>query len=465
MRSLYINTKTFLLILLFLSLSFFSTFLILTDIHRPEYYVSLWMLPLFHAILVIMAGFLYPSSWKNKCFLTIIILFSIRNVLTPLLMRLGGYNGIFKLLNVSNVNRAICLMLFETLFVVLYSSYMTQHVYRVRPLEIGAEKNIIADILFIVSLFFGICIYIFKRGFFSGFVTIFQLDKIRFVETDEKVLGPFFTVFSVLFPLTYIFCSLYLLNRINRMKNNLARSWLNLAIVCIPLLFMNGGDAFTLICMASLAITSFRMGGVSERQLYIVGGTLFLVVVLLLFWLINDGYYKGIFNVLSINLQAYFPGAGNFAGYFNIGEHGKLSSLFYDVYFAIPFRNTLFGIQGDNRLVMLYTKDNNAGSQIIPCFIQLFYYVGFLAPLFELIIIKYAFKCYKSFLIRDNVYSCFLNVITWIYLVLTPVMYNFTILMTRVLSTIIYLYVISRILSNNKGARFYNVTDRVYEKT
>ena len=107
---------------------------------------------------------------------------------------------------------------------------------------------------------------------------------------------------------------------------------------------------------------------------------LFLMIVSMSF----DGKSLSGSEMLSKALQAYFPGVSNFAGFFNMNQHNKWLSFFYDIYFTIPFRNSVFGIPGDYRLVMLYTSDNNAYSQVLPCAGQLFYYFSLLGPFIEI---------------------------------------------------------------------------------
>lgn len=432
----------------FVSISFFFTAILISvliayDTKRPDYYDFLWLLPLAHSLIVMGISYLYPSAWENRCFLIIIAAFSVRNLFTPLFMYLGEYQGYFHLLTNGNVNKAILLMLYETLVIVLFTVYKAQKSNTISYLPIKLGNCALAKTLFVFFIVLFLAIFFVRRDFYSGFNTILNTQELRTATTEDSAIGAAFTVFSILFPVGYLFCGLYLLNLINQRKKSISRLVLNILVICIPLLFMNNGDGFTIICLISLAITSVKIGGISRRQFYIFGSVLVVGITLLLFGLMNGGQNYSMFVTLSKNMQAYFPGVCNFAGYYNIGRHDKLLSLFYDIYYTIPFRNTLIGIPGDYRLVMLYTADNNARSQIIPCFIQLYYYFGFFAPCIECIFIHFAFKNYDNAKSRTSVFTYFTNVMTWIYLILTPVMYNFTIFMSRFLTTIIVLHFLS----------------------
>lgn len=441
----FVVDRFFFLICL-IALSLVSSVTLFFDRGKPSYYEYLWMLPFMHALIVTLIVCRYPSAIKNFCFVSIVAMYSIRNALTPFCMFLGNYYGLFKMLDSYKVNKAIFLMLYETFFILIYSAYRSRRGLKKKQKNISIGNCQRADVLFVISIAFGVFVYVFRPVYFSGFRAVFQTNELRIAETDESALGPLFTLFYTFFPVAYLYCGLYLLNLVNKMKKSVLRNVLNYAIIGIPLLFMNNSDGFTLICVVALALTALSIGGISLKQ-FIVLGTIFIFgIMILLFVLISNGDYDNIYHTLSVYMQAYFPGIGNFAGYYNMKYHNKLSSFFYDVYFVIPFRNSVIGIPGDQRLVMLYTADNKAWSNIVPCFIQLYHYFWIFAPFVEMLYIKFAFRNYERAIADDNVYSYFSHVITWIYLLITPIMYNFTIFMTWFLHTIVYFFCISKYL-------------------
>lgn len=449
MNRFLISKKMYIISYLFFVVSVVVSAIIFLDIDRPNYYKYLWVLPMLHAIGVIIISYLFSGAWENQNFLLVVFVFSIRNVVTPFFMRFGDYKGMFNMLTQANVNRAIVLMLIETLFMILFTAYESQYSNNKEKKDIKIIESRLSDILVVSFIIIAVGIFFVRRDFYSGFRTIFQTRELRTSETVESALGSWFTIFSVFFPVCYLFCALYLINLVNKMGKSILRTVLNVLIIGIPLLFMNNSDGFTLICVISLGLTTVRVGGISKKQFYFGICVLVCCVVLILFYLMNGEIQVSLRETLSRYMQAYFPGVCNFAGFFNINEADKLKNLGYDIYYTIPFRNTLIGISGDYRLVMQYTEDNNARSQILPCFIQLYYYFGLLAPLIECLYIKFAFVNYDGAKRKENVYSYFTNVIVWIYLVLTPVMYNYTIFMSRFLTTFVILIVLSRLICRN----------------
>ena len=149
-------------------------------------------------------------------------------------------------------------------------------------------------------------------------------------------------------------------------------------------------------------------------------------------------------------MQGYFPGVSNAAGLFTMRSHDKLETLFYDFYAAIPFRQTLFGIQGDNRLVNVFTNDNDASSQIIPCSAQLYYYLGFGGLLLECLFIKFAFSTYEKAEEEKNIYIYYARILLFMYLIMTPSVYNMTIFLSRFFVTLAPLLLIYKALQGRR---------------
>ena len=98
-------------------ISVLTSILILTDVFRPNYYEWLPILPLAFGITILLNYQLYLHVVDNLSVLLIILLYSIRNVITPLFMYFGNYYGSFKMLNEYNVNKAIILMIYESCIV------------------------------------------------------------------------------------------------------------------------------------------------------------------------------------------------------------------------------------------------------------------------------------------------------------------------------------------------------------
>ncbi len=451
-----IKLGTFILASLFLMSGTIVAYFIAFDNNRPDYYKYLWMLPLFFGLFLFFFSVISKNFTKNISTLAIIGVFSIRNILTPFIMFLGRYNGMFKFLNQENVNKGIILMLFESVVLIIYASHALRKFARQdrQDSELLLLSNNRESSFFFLFIIFISGMWVIRPDYFSGYSNILENTSIRLNTTAESAHGAFFTLFTIIIPISYLFIAIYLLKFVNRRKSRFSsfRALTNIAIICIPFLFMSNSDGFTLVSIVSLAIISYRSGGINKRIFFTVFGiggiAVFLYILLLTASLSHNSSDYTIAMQLSSLFQAYFPGVCNFGGFFNISNYDKIETLFYDIYFAIPFRNTLFGVLGDKRLVLYYTIENEAVSQIIPCVCQIYYYLWLFAPFIECFYINGAIKAYSKSTRCSNVYTSYAYVILFAYLTLTPIMYNTTIFLTRFLSTILPLLVFSYFLKN-----------------
>ena len=447
----------FLLSYLFLLLSSTVSVCILYDKTRPEYYNNLWLLPMIFGGFVWAFTLIFRKTWSNLSTVAVIGIFSIRNVITPFIMFLGDYKGYFRFLSVENVNKGILLMLVESLILIVYTSFKINKVNHTPSLSsLDLNTNTTETALFFISLLIFVGVWVIRPDFFSGFKNVFSSTDIRVAEVEDSAKGILYTLFSFLFPLAYLNICLFLIKKINFgiISSKLIKTLLNLMVISIPLFFMNNSDGFTLICVTSLALIVYRIGGINKATFYIViGGTLMTVFLYILLMVASMSF--GAKNLTTLNqlsraFQAYFPGVCNFAGFFNMRDYNKLDTLFYDVYSTIPFRNTIFGVQSDRRLVVLYTAQNAAPSHIIPCICQLFAYLSVLAPFVECLFIKGCIKSYEKTKRETSIYKLFNFYMLFIYFAMTPIMYNGTIFLTRCMQTIFPMMLLAAFFSRNQ---------------
>lgn len=440
---LYVAKKNILTTLFLLIICIIVSLIVSMDKARPEYYTNLWLLPLVYGITLTISSLISHNAWENVFFILMSMVFGIRNVITPLAMRFGQYSGYFRINSIDTVNKAILLMIFDSTVLLIYCAIKSKkaqgnYAYTIPVLERTGKE----DICFFLATAFALSMIVFRRDFLEGFSTIINAINSRLYEESATSQGVMYTLFNVLFPISYLYISLYLMSRINAaFKSNKIRGLFNIICVCIPFLFMNGSDGFNIICVVCLGFAALKMNGISKNTLiYVILGFVGIIVLNLLIMIVGLSFNSASLSntaMLSRALQAYFPGVCNFAGFFNLGSHNKLESFFYDIYYTIPFRNKLFGIEGDKRLVYYLTKDNGAISQILPCGAQFYYYFSLFGPLLECLFVKRAQKRYLESQEETNIYVYFCKFMTFIFLVLSLVMYNFTIFMSRYLATIL----------------------------
>lgn len=446
--------------------SIICSVLIMNDQSKPDFYRFLWIMPLVYGIFTFFLIGTRPETFKHLCFVIVSGLFFLRNSLTPLFMYLGEYRGTFTQLNDSNVNKSIALMTFEMIVVMLFSRYcVRRYLGSEVDYHFRFKKNSADSLLLTVLIAFCIGTIAVNLSYMNDFVSLFSGANIRMTNIGSSSSGAWYTVFVMLFPITYTFFCVYVMRIINAHFRSGLRTVINILLIIVPLFFMNNSDAFNLICALCIALTSLHTGGISKKTFVVMISAGVLAIVFALFFMVTELSIElsrnSTIQNISISLQAYLPGVCNFAGVFNIGnEYSKLTSLLYDIYSVIPFRNTLFGLTENQNLTQIWGTVNGTNSQILPCAAHLYYYVGIFAPIVECLLIKSAFKTYRKMQESEGVLLYNARCMCFFYFIITPVMYNCSILFSRFFITIVPMYVFALLVEGNQKTSRVNVNNK-----
>lgn len=462
-RMILTNVTIFFMIVL---LSITASLVLLLDSNRPSYYLLLPLLPFSFGFLCILFHRIFNKYFENLSYFIIISLYTVRNVITPLIMRFGGYDSLFTLLSFSNVNKAIALMIYETAVVFLFLHIMTIRNVKYKK-SIGLHFNwygkkmyLFGAYLFIFLIILSI-IYVFVPEIKLAYKTIFDKSGIvggfatNVMYSGRSINRILFTLFTFIFPFFHIYIgSWFICVFRKKIGENVISIILSFLIALTPLLFMSASDGFTILMIVGFGILIYKLYINKRRSIFLISIISILVGLVNIYILKTNAFTVTsnlpILQALSKMFQAYFPGVSNVAGIFNIDNPNKLSTLFFDFYEMIPFRNTLFGINGD-KLVTIYTQSNMTVSQIIPCVGQAYHYLGFvLAPLVPCVFIYWAIKFEKLCREEKNIWKYMSYLFLFLYAALTPIMYNITIFGTRYLVTILPMI----LLSKNSGSKF-----------
>ena len=430
---------------------------IASDLSRPNVFANLPYLPIFTGLIFIVLFFLFRKEFTSFPLLCTISLFYIRNIIAPLALTGADYKSYFSSINNQCVNNAILLMLFETFALSLFSVRMVK-VYPSKDsfVPLNNKSNDKVNYFVIIMTFISVAMLALNPNFLGDYVNILSAEEIRETQIGENASGPLYTLFTVIFPLTYLSVSLFIMSKVIGKSDG---KIIVLACICIPFMFMNNSDAFTLITVFCLGLTALKFRGMSQRTFSIVMGIGLLFVTIYILSVIANSSFNAdntsLGEKVSNMLQGYFPGVTNISGIFNMREHDKLLSLFFDLYATIPFRSAIFGIQQDFRLVIMYTYDNGAFSQVLPCSAQFYYYLNLFGVFFECIFIKYAHLNYYKALREDNIYIYYSRILLFTYLIMTPVVYNATLFLTRYFVTLLPMLIVFRIVVGKRDKLAY----------
>lgn len=441
-----------------------SGLVIFFDTSRPDYYEWLPVLPLGFGLINIFTLKIYQNIFKKMAYIIVISLYTVRNVITPLIMKFGNYLGFFQQLYPGNVNKAIALMIYETLVVFAFLFLIDTQIIKIRRFRIkgiALRHNKIIFFRIALLIIIGICVfaYITVPEIRLNYTSIFaqtvdsslNATELLPVGTNTRVL---YTLFLFFFNMLQIYVSIWLIKKISKLAGtNILSLLLSLMVVFCQFLFMNEENGYTFIVAFILVSFIYQLYSKQRKLLIIIIGLSFSIGLYSIYLLKSSflGKVASSFEVLSIMFQAYFPGICNTASLFNVNNPDKLSTLFFDIYYMIPFRQTLFGLTGD-RLVTVYNMQNGVYSQIIPCVGQAYHYLGFvLAPIVPCIFVYIGVKYQSMLQSETNIWKKATYTLFCMFAAMTPIMYNATIFGGRFLNTIFPMMILSNFSENNRS--------------
>ena len=423
------------------------------DTTKPGAYTNLYLLPILSGVFFAILQLLSKNTSINFPLVCVIGLFYIRNVLASFALYMGEYKSYFMMITKDSIDSSIALLLSETVILSLYSLYLSKSLKMSKSIKVQYSSNYISYKNFlIIMLFTSVGLIMMNPNFLRDYTTIFSSQSSREMQIGTNATGPLYTLFTVILPITYLTLSVSIISfYLQRKKHYFIPVLVGIGI---PFMFMSNADGLTLITVLCLGITVLKFNAVPKRMFASIGVVAMLLITINLFSDVADASFQSDQKSTGVKvseiMQGYFPGVSNAAGLFTMQSHDKLETLFYDIYAAIPFRQTLFGIQGDNRLAYVFTNDNDASSQIIPCSAQFYYYLGFIGLLLECIFIKFAFTTYKKAEEETNIYIYYARILLFVYLIMTPTVYNMTIFLCRFFVTLAPLLLIYKALQGKQ---------------
>lgn len=442
--------------------------ILLMDPNLPSYYTLLPLLTFSFGVIPFIYPVLIKQMFHNLGVAMIVGGYFMRNVVTPLVMRFGEYSGAFKLNLETNMPKAIILMIYETYVVLgcvlLYLKY-THHKSencKVKELYLNPSTSIkkISMLLLLISAFcVGVLIMI--PSVKTSFTTIFDSDLASMVgDTDSiAVRGGIKRALVTLFQmcvgfLRYLVPNYFIMAIRKRMGESYRGILLSTVFIGVQFMVIAETLANSLFGAMVSMVLLIKLYPSKRKTLFvgcgICGGILIGYFVFMKTMMVATDEKVSLADLSEI-LQAYFPGVCNMAGVFNIENPDKGRTLFFDFYYAIPFRGSLFGLE-EERLVQLYNVCNRITSNIIPAAGHAYHYLGpILAPSEPAIMAclgsKYAIKLGE----QEDIWRYIVYVYLVIILSISPVMYNISNTLAFMTLTFIPMYIISRFSNESRS--------------
>jgi hypothetical protein len=448
-------------------LSMISFILIALDFNRPSYYGWLPFLPLMFCLVNILFMRIYRAIPTNIGMSMIVMLYFFRLVFIPAFMSLGNYHSVLKLGIETNAPKAISLMIYE-LVVVYLIMYLSLLRYNSRVISKFEEKKdyrgntrvfiIVMSILCIFDLY----VWLFISDSHAIYKSVFRMHDTDFTTNTFNISTQFssgslkraiLTLFTMTVEFVRIFVSAYFIIAIKkRYHQSIKGILLSIPFAVIQLLFVSATISQSVICAFLLLLFIAKLYPEKNKIIYTIS-LLSVVSFVAVYYAIRfnvstNRYGNNPFEYMSGVFTAYFSSVDNVAAIFNISDTGKWESLFFNLYYSIPFNGTLFGLKGNN-LANLYNSANFSYGQIPPSIGAGYYYFGpILSPIFVSIMatlsIHYGFKTIH----QNDLWKYLTYTLLSIMMAIGLIMYNETIVLSWFTNLILPMLILSRLTKN-----------------
>lgn len=444
--------------LIVIVVSLFAGISILCDLQRPEYYGTLFILPLSFGVFSLVFAHLYFNMSENIGMSVILILFFVRMVISPMLMCFGGYAVTITRNIDQNTPRAIFLLIYETFAVFLTLYYLNQKKSNRVDVSVQNNKKIsnkYTSLILIAVVLFYVCLRITPQ-IMDMYRTVFEISDEFFTNyEDSYVVSKYATSFLKKLSLvtgTYLSRALlllipsYFIIKLSY-KKTILRQTLAFLLCFFPIFFIGGAIARSLIYIVCLMLLYNYMFEPEKKntKAFIV---LFVGAVTVVAWWIFNSDGDGLSSLFSKRFSAYFSGVNVVSGVFNLPYSLKyrVRYFLYDFTSTMPYGTTIFGIS-EKTVQPFFNAYNQSWGQIPPTIGMGYYYFGtFLSPIYSIVFTTIAFKA--GVVLNNNTYK---NPMSYIRYLLTVfqfsmgiVMYNIEITMTSFFSVILPMYLMEK---------------------
>jgi hypothetical protein len=447
------------ILLLVLLLSLASVMLLVADVSKPMRYDWLFLLPMTFAIL----SFYYRRVYDLPnigCTVVLGQLF-VRNVITPLAMRFGNYYSHFYETSGIHYQYAIYLMMYEMFFCFGAMKLALGRGYRGQRQTLSRVKRPRTRLYGVVILGLALtCVVLWVafpvvQGNYWTIVDLLSsgLKDNPFTHFEHVNVGSIdrigSTLFVFLFGFARILVPAYLIVKIHRRSRGSGVGLaFSLIIILAQLLFITSATAEALFAMMALFLFTTRLFGKYRKTLL---GTMAIIVSLLVIFVFamvyeNELYglgHQSFMEYVSWVLNSYFTGVDNVAATFDIIDAEKIRTFLFSAYETLPFRNTLFPMQGTS-IVGLFTSLPGLGGQIVSTIGIGYHYLSFLfAPMLSCVSVYVSVLYGSKYKSTTNDWKSIIYLFTSFMLALSVGMYNIVIVLKMVMQIVLPMHMAS----------------------
>lgn len=453
----------------FVVISISCGFAMIARINSTDLYRMIIILPFTFAFCSIFTPSIYRCLLRSPVTLLIVCGYFIRMVIAPTLFCIGNYTSFFPgIIIKENLSKAVVLLCLENLTVFLVSFFYSSKILsQEKSVDLEPEKynsRVLAFIIVVVITFLSYAyITIPAISTIYYFLPTIKLNELASIKWDNEIIVPrgsitryLYSLFIFLWPIVRVILPALCISQVYK-KYRYRRIGLLLSLSClfVPSILL-GGDNVAPFFGAFLGIlVIYRLYRErSKRAIFIIGvifGLAFLVIISSK--MLSFSAWKGATGIANVaqTINAYFPGFENMAVGFAIPSDEKLKTAFFDLYYAIPFRESLFGLQG-KYLADLFAEVSSTGGQIVPWGFQIAYYFSiFMSPIITSFFIKVAYKAEIRSNKSNNFWKYYVNMYTSVFLAIAISVYSFSIFFREYVNIILPLMILSWVGNKRKN--------------
>lgn len=458
MRIVFIKkANTFFWSLIIAAVAIAVSIFLLYDKSQPSEYKYLFLLPMCFAILNIVFCDLYCAE-GNLGIYAIIFLEFFRLVLIPLFLGLGDYYSAMINTRSRYLSSATFLMIYEAICVFVTIGLTYRKDTYIASQNIQKLRSNALNKIILLLLFFLIAVTIFFPQSTTTFKSIFDFGAADFTTwagtsvsskyetgTINRIVGTLFTlVFSwirYLFPIAVIiWCRKHITNRFIAIC-------ISLIPIVLQMMFITATIMDGILCGFILLVVLGKVYPKQRNFLFGMSILAFFLVIGFYFisrYLVRFSSYGNLWRFISENAVAYVGGIDNVAATFNLPNEGKWSTFFFNIYGAIPFNSTLFGLKGDKLAAVFNVVNGRVDGQIPPTIgVGRYYYGSILAPLESIIFTRLACKYGRRASVENNIWKYSVYLLIAIMMAMEFTTYNAAIVLNYITTLLLPLLLLS----------------------
>lgn len=464
------NTQNIPLFALLIVVSFAATFVMVVK-NVSEVFRWLPIMPAVFALCMFFGLGISDRLLNNLGILFVIAMLFVKMVLSPMLVVLSNYNVVLLPNYAENIDKAIILMCYEcvALFVAMWI-YVYKHPFRsgfeAKPLNLQSwklSKIYLVVIILLIVIAIG-CILLVPQ-ITMAFRTILQINDPNFASLEYAyIVNTYGTTFIkklacvigndvILILKLLVPGTLMVLTK--QMKKKRVAHLISFCCIALPLLMVDGEIARSLYyCLVLFWFHAYLYWKFNYKRLILalVCAGLFVFA----YWVIRFNVNNpggDMYAYFSKTLSAYFSGVNVTAGVFNMDQSllVRAKYFFYDYLKAVPFGNTLFGLDVTDTAIY-FNQCNGSTGQIAPTIGLGYYYFGWiLSPLYSVLFCVIGMYCSDKVRTEKNPITVLAILLTIVYMALGIGMYGVSIITISMVNVIIIL-IISK-LTLNQGIK------------